>query len=137
MEKKLTAQELNEKKWNDMWEEMKSYIQSRVSGCTFDIGTLSLGICKDGVFCQLRGTDKIFKFENNNKMFINAVNKRTGKFVKVYECRIDEKTVHRSKASHIIHNQYNAEEIKIIQDLKDAMVDFYRPNSIKFITDNF
>jgi len=137
MEKQLTAQELNEKKWKDHWEEMTSYIQSRIEGCSYVKDTFSLGICKDGIFCQVRGADKVFKFDNNGRMFVKAINRRSGNFVKVYECLISDRTYKRLSPSHIIHKQYSEKELIFLQDIKNVVLDFYRPNSIKFITDNF
>ena len=133
----MTQREINDKKWKDHWENMNAYIKERLEGCLYILDEHSMGIIKNRRSYQVYGAEESFKFDNNTKLFIKAENKRTGKFVKVYEYRIAEQELRRCSQSHIVYNAYNKKEIKFLQELRDAVVDYYRPNSIKFITDNF
>jgi len=137
MEKQLTQREINDKKWHDHWEGMTQYIKEHLEGCFYVLDEHSIGISKDRRCFQVYGAEESFKFDNNTKVFIKAENKKTGNFVKVYEYRFVEQEVRRCSQSHIIHNTYNEEELEFLKGLRDAVVGYYRPNSIKFITDNF
>ena len=137
MEKQLTQREINDKKWQDHWNDMVSYLKNKLGDCLFIIDEHSIGISRDKKFYQIYGAEESFKFSNNNKTILKAMNNKTGKFVKVYEYRKKEEEVRRCSQAHLIYNAYSDEEVQFIKDLRDAMIDFYKPNSIKFIMDNF
>jgi len=133
----LNARDINDKKWKDHWEAMTSCLKNRLEGCLFLIDEHSIGISRNRKCFQVYGAEESFKFDDNSKVYIKAENKKTGKLVKVYEYLKESKEVKRCSQAHIIHNSYNEEDIKFLKELMDAVVDYYRPNSIKFITDNF
>lgn len=137
MEKQLSVREANDKKWDDHWESMRSYLKERLGNCHTVCDMHSLGISKNRRCYQVYGAEQSFKFDDNNRVYIKAENKQTGKFVKVYKYDIETQELKRCSQAHIIHNSYNEAEIQFLKDLRDAVVDYYRPNSIKFITDNF
>jgi len=133
--KTLSEQEKNIIKWEEHWKDLTDYLKNKVEGCFFVKNTFAVGISYDGLSYQLRGDDKTFKFDKNNKIFIKAMSKRSGKFTKVYTYLIKEKVSERSRQSHHLHNQFSPKQLKFLQELKNAVTDFYKPNSIKFITD--
>ena len=137
MEKQLSAREANDKKWEDHWKNMSSYIKERLGECLLVLDQHSVGISKNRRCFQVYGAEQSFKFDHNTKVYIKAENKRTGKFIKVYKYSIEKQELKRCSQAHIIHNNYNEAEIQFLKDLRDAVVDYYRPDSIKFITDNF
>jgi len=137
MKTPLNAREINDKKWEDHWESMTSYLRNKFEGCLFLIDEHSIGISRNRRCFQVYGAEESFKFDDNNKVYIKAENKKTGKLIKIYEYLIKSKEVKRCSQAHIIHNSYSEEDIQFLKELRDAVVDYYRPNSIKFITDNF
>ena len=137
MTKQMTQREINDKKWQDHWEEMSSYIKAKLKDCLFVLEEHSMGISKNRRCYQVYGAEESFKFDNNTKVFIKAENKKTGKFVKVYEYRFAEKELRKCSQAHLVYNNYNEEEIKFLQDLRDVVIEYYRPNSIKFIINRY
>ena len=129
--------QIHEKKWKDHWESMISYIKDYLKDCLFVQEEHSVGIIRNRRCFKIFGAEQSFKFEDNTKIFIKAENKLTGRLVRVYEFNLLTKKMKRCSQAHIIHNQYNANEIEFLQILKDAVKNYYRPNSIKFITDAF
>jgi len=137
MEKQLTQREINDKKWHDHWEGMSSYIKGRLGDCLFVLDEHSIGISKDRRCFQVYGAEESFKFDDNTKVSIKAVNLKTRKVIKVYEYHIAKQELKQCSQAHLIHKHYGETSLQFLQDLRDAVVDYYKPNSIKFITDNF
>jgi len=133
----LTERQKNDNEWKNFSKSIHDHIKNKLTGCFYVIEEFGVGVSKDRRCFQVYGAEESFKFDNNTKVIIKAENKKTGKFVKVYEYLIKEETVRKCSQAHLIHNYYTEDELKFLQDIRDAVVDYYRPNSIKFITDNF
>ncbi len=131
--KTLTQQEINENEWKDFWESISKTIKNKIQDCTILLETYSVGIAHNGMFFQLRGSDKTFKFKNNEKVFIKSTSSKTGRFIKVFEYDIKKQTATTSKQAHHILNKNNEDEVKFLESLKDCVVSHFKPNSIKFI----
>ena len=130
-----TGNEMNDKKWEEHWNGLIDYLRDRLEDCIYLSDEHSVGIHRGRRSFQVYGAKESFKFEDNSKVLIKAENKKTGKFVQVYEYDIYSKEIKRCSQAHLIHNTYKEDDLKFLQDLKKGILDYYRPNSIKFITD--
>ena len=139
MNTQITPSEINYKQWENHWNSMTTYLRDNLLGKDTLIikDEFSIGVYRNRRCFSVYGAEDSFKFGNNNKVIIKVENKRTGKFVKVFEFLIDTKEIKKCSQAHIIFNSYDAEELKFIRSLCDTVSDYYRPDSIKFITDNF
>jgi len=135
MKIQMTPREINDKKWEEHWKSMQLYLKNHLPKCLFVIDDHALGIHFNGRCYQIYGATDSYVLEDNRRVIIKAENKKTGKFVKVYDFNKEEKTLKQGSQAYLFYKNANQEQVMFVEELTKNLVNFYKPNSIKFILD--
>lgn len=121
--------------WENHWKAVQSFLERKLELGLYHFNKHSLGIRYKNRYYLIYGATESALYQENTKLFIKAENKNTGKLNIVFIYDFINKRVTETKLLKTIQKQYTSKELTFLINLKDNILDYYKPNSIKFIMD--